>query len=252
MNSSIKPEVGALDTSKGVAIYSPVVLRFLYDRFVLGVYFPYAWRCPTRTELIPFFKNNVSPEALLSSTPHATQRRLLDIGVGTGYFLEKAPLNKVSDLVLVDLNPNCLDAASARARKAHPYLTCSTIQADFLAPGGLPLDSVGGNKFDAISVMLLLHCLPGPSSCKVSALVNLKHLLKEDNGVLFGATILGQGFPHNLFGRFLMWWHNSRGIFDNREDDVASFVKPLQNAFEDVRYRVVGTVLLFEARGPKV
>ncbi|KAJ7673556.1 hypothetical protein B0H17DRAFT_1208373 [Mycena rosella] len=152
-------------------------------------------------------------------------------------------------LTLVDLNPSCLDAASARVRKAHLHLNCTTVHADFLAPDSLSPSSLG--TFDAISAMLLLHCLPGPPSRKAVALVRLRHILRKENGVLFGATILGQGIRHNLFGRFLMWLFNRRGIFDNREDHAKSFVEPLEEAFDEVKWRIVGAMLLFEARGPR-
>ncbi|KAJ7475896.1 hypothetical protein FB451DRAFT_1339044 [Mycena latifolia] len=142
------------DVERGAAAYSPTALRF-YDRIVLGLYFSYAWRCPTKTQLIPFFKANSTPTS--SDSTHS--RRLLDIGVGTGFFLEHAQLASGSSLTL--------------------------------------------GPFDAISVMLLLHCVPGPPSRKAAAC-----------GVLFGVTILGKGVTHNLFGRLLMWWHNRTGIFD--------------------------------------
>ncbi|KAJ7433720.1 S-adenosyl-L-methionine-dependent methyltransferase [Mycena latifolia] len=234
------------EKSKGAAVYSHTALRF-YDRVVLGPCFSYAWRCPTKTQLIPFFKTNTTPTS--SDSTHS--RRLLDIGVGTGFFLEHAHLTSVSSLTLVDLNPNCLEVASARARRAHPRIDCSTVLADFLTPDGLA-SRVGEGPFDAISVMLLLHCLPGPPSRKAAALVRLKNLLTKESGVLFGATILGKGVTHNLFGRLLMWWLNSKGIFDNREDEVTSFVAPLEEAFDEVKWRIVGKVLLFEAKGPRV
>ncbi|KAL1633629.1 hypothetical protein SLS56_002777 [Neofusicoccum ribis] len=254
MDTSTKAKAEKAGTLKGVAFYTPTVLRLLYDRLVLGLYFSYAWRCPTKTEPIPFFNANSFPTEHTNgpSTDSSPPRALLDIGVGTGYFLKHSPLTSINHLTLVDLNPTCLDAAAARARKAHPSITCSTVYADFLAPDGLSASSVGEAKFDAISVMLLLHCLPGPPSRKAAALIRLRGLLKKDGGVLFGATILGQGVTHNVFGRFLMWLHNRRGIFGNREDAAKSFVEPLEEALEDVRWRLVGRVLLFEARGPVV
>ncbi|KAL1626847.1 hypothetical protein SLS56_006664 [Neofusicoccum ribis] len=252
MAHSTKTKPDDPDTTKGVAAYSPSFLSLLYDRLVLGLYISYAWRCPTKTQLLPFFIANSSPAdhptKASPTTDSSPPRRLLDIGVGTGYFLEHAPLTSLTSLTLIDLNSNCLDAATARVHKAHPHLACSTVQADFLAP--LPAAVGADGKFDAISVMLLLHCVPGPPSRKAAALVALKGLLKAD-GVLFGSTVLGQGVRHNLLGRFLMWWHNRAGIFTNRDDAAKSFVEPLQDAFDDVKWRVVGATLLFEARGPR-
>ncbi|KAF2137120.1 uncharacterized protein K452DRAFT_279123 [Aplosporella prunicola CBS 121167] len=237
-----KADRGTLsDTSAGAAVYSPLLLRFIYDHLVLGLYMALAWCCPTRSILLPFFQAHASPA-----------RRVLDIGVGTGYFPARATLPNVNELVLVDLNPHCLDEAGGRARKAHPGLAVRTAKGDFLARRGLQAAEVtrGGEKFDAISVMLLLHCLPGPTARKAAALVRVgRQLLEAERGVLFGATILGKGVEQNAFGRFLMWWHNAVGVFDNWGDDVEGFVGPLEEAFETVRWRVVGRVLLFEARG---
>lgn len=222
----------------------PILLRHVYDR-ALSLVCAYAWRCPKKTELVPFFDVNSSPPD--ASSP----RRHLDIGVGTGFFLESAPFHNVSHIALSDLNPDCLEAAAARARRAHPSLSCETVQADFLAPDALSADKFDNTKFDAVSVMLLLHCLPGPPPPKATALVRLKHLLAED-GVLFGATVLGSGVKHNLFGRLILWWFNRKGFFGNSDDEAASFVEPLEEAFTSVNWGVVGTVLLFHARGPKL
>lgn len=236
------------DTSAGVAAYSSIFLRFLYDHLVLGLYCSFAWRCPSRPILINFFSSHVSTPSTADLRGRA--RRILDIGVGTGYFLEHAPLANVSDVVLVDLNVNCLERTAPRVQAAHKHVKCMPVQADFLQPGNnLSAEALGGS-FDAVSVMLLLHCLPGPPARKAAALAALRHLVEPQNGVLFGATILGDGVGHNAFGRFLMRWHNSVGIFDNRADDVDAFVGPLKEAFRDVKCRVEGAMLLFEARDP--
>lgn len=48
-----------------------------------------------------------------------------------------------------------------------------------------------------------------------------------------------------------MFYQNLLRIFDNRADAAPAFVTALQNAFEDVKWELVGTVLLFEARRPR-
>ncbi|GME62537.1 putative methyltransferase type 12 protein [Neofusicoccum parvum] len=232
------------DTSAGAALYFSWILRFVYDRLVLGLYCKYAWGCPTFTKLTGFYNGNVE-----ASVSRSSSHRILDVGVGTGFFLEHAPLNQTEDIVLVDLNTNCLDTAAARTRKAHPHTHCATVHADVLADQPLSSDDLGG-QFDAISVMLLLHCLPGPPARKAAALIRLRSLLDEDRGVLFGTTVLGKGVKHNMLGRLIMAWHNSIGVFDNYDDEAQSFIRPLQEAFKSVKWSVVGTMLLFEARDP--
>lgn len=98
--------------------------------------------------------------------------------------------------------------------------------------------------------MFLLHCVPGPAARKAEGLQRLAPLLKDD-GVLFGTTILGKGVQHNFFGNFLMKAYNNVGSFQNWDDDAESIVQPLRETFADVKFEVVGTVLLFEARKPR-
>lgn len=239
------------DTSAGVAAYSSTFLRFVYDYLVLGLYCSFAWRCAARPTLIDFFSSHVRPDpSSPASTNKSTPRRILDIGVGTGYFLEQAPLADVGEVVLVDLNNNCLERTAPRVLAAHPHVKCVPVQADFLQPGGRLSPEALGGTFDSVSAMLLLHCLPGPPARKAAALVALRHLVEPEAGVLFGATILGDSVGHGVMGRFLMSWHNSAGIFDNRADDAESFVGPLKEAFRDVKWRVEGAMLLFEAKSP--
>jgi hypothetical protein len=90
----------------GQAVYSPMVLR-TYDSIVLGLSNRFLWRCPT-AELLRLYDRNVS-------------ERHLDVGVGTGYFLDKSrwPVAKPA-ITLLDLNPNCLTMASRRIRRFTP------------------------------------------------------------------------------------------------------------------------------------
>jgi SAM-dependent methyltransferase len=239
-------------TSAGAAVYTPLVLNYIYDHLVHGFYCYYIWRCSS-AKLRTFFSGHVSQATASSSS--STQRptpRILDIGVGTGYLLEHAPIAEDTEVVLADLNPSCLEMARSRLVRTHPGVVCETVVADFLDPDhrGLldnPLASAG---FDVVSVMLLLHCLPGPPARKAKALVGLRRLLRPD-GILLGATILGRGVRHGLVGKFIMFWHNLLGVFGNYEDDAQSFLEPLQKEFESVKWQLCGTMLLFEAKGPK-
>lgn len=257
----------AHDTAAGSAIYTPAFLRFLYDWGILGFYCTYAWSSPA-ARLAAFFDRNVSSAV---RTAHARGRgpRILDVGVGTGYFPGRCkPLSKAAaagvgadgcDLVLADLNPDCLAAASERVAR-ELGLASRTVRADFLeadaqAPLALTRERVGAGAagedgFDAVACMFLLHCVPGPPARKAEALIRLGALLGED-GVLFRVTILGKGVTHNLLGRWLMLMHNLVGIFDNRLDDVSGLMGPLHDAFESVQWEIVGRTVFFEARHPK-
>lgn len=214
-------------TEKGVIIYSRPFLA-IYDWWVLGIVCTFAWRCKTIKQLVPYFQRNVGKE-------------LLDIGVGTGYYLSHANLAADVGVTLVDLNQNSLDVAKAQLGREGTECWVH----DITKP--LPMKK----RFDSMSMFYLLHCMPGPVENKTAIFAHLKHHLTSD-GVLFGATILGRGVRHNLFGRFLMYALNQNCIFDNRGDSEAAIVEALREHFHIVDARVVGTILMFKGEKPKV
>ncbi|KAJ0123077.1 methyltransferase domain-containing protein [Diaporthe amygdali] len=246
-------------TAAGAAVYSPVFLNIVYDRLVLGLYCTYVWRCPAAIIEHLYQKLLQQPESGLD--PRSNNIRILDIGVGTGYFVANTdPLSEDTSVTLFDLNPACLETASARCRAAHPGVEVRTVCGDFLAPASSDIRSNSihtllpptQSRFTHIFTTMLLHCLPGPPSRKAAALCSLAQHVEPKNGVLAGVTILGKGVRHSLMGRFIMFWHNALGMFDNAQDDVMEIIRPLEDVFVDVQWRVVGTILLFEARGPKL
>lgn len=218
---------GAPDSAPGAAVYSiPLMLRFFYDHFVLGISSSYIWRAAIDTVQLPFFRKRASSDHL-------------DIGVGTGYYLANANFPADASVTLCDLNPDSL--ATARRRILH--LKTDSIHHDIFKP--LPTDK----KYASISLMYLFHCLPGPPGRKASIFGHLKRNLQE-GGVLFGSTVLGKGVEHNLAGRTLMKAYNGMGTFGNCDDSADVFLKELKLHFDDVDARIEGVVLLFTARGP--
>ena len=208
---------------------------YIYDFWVLCISSSFAWRCSTWNILIPFFKSHVG-------------RQHLDIGVGTGYFPTKAG-DTIETLTLVDLNPNCLSMASRRI----PQLKngTNTIIADALQPGMLPSSLPQSlRSYDSISLMYLIHTLPGPPGNKLQIFCNVKPYLKE-KGIVFGSTILGKDVYHNLFAMLLRWVYNRIGLFDNLADGKDELLKALTSEFEKVEVEVIGCVLLFVASQPR-
>ncbi len=152
----------------GQAVYSPTVLS-VYDIVVLGISNRWLWRCPT-PGLIDLYNRNI-------------KARHLDIGVGTGYFLDHAtwPVSR-PDITLLDLNSNSLAAA---ARRIVPLRAqdCRRGCAEAAAPAGrcAPFQSVG--------LCYLLHCLPGSIPEKAAVFDHIKPFVASGTRV-FGATIL--------------------------------------------------------------
>lgn len=214
-----------IDTESGAAVYSPLTLA-LYDVWVLRISNRFAWQCSTRNVLLPFFNRHVG-------TQH------LDVGVGTGFYLAKADLPDTADITLMDLNTSSLAAAKRRVDRAATQI----VRHDVMQPWPNPA------RFDSISLFYLLHCLPSTLTDKARVFANLKPHLKPE-GVLFGATILGDRAGHNGFGRTLMNVYNRKGIFSNRHDDVPGLKSALSAHFEQVDITVEGKVALFTARRP--
>ncbi|MEZ4728190.1 MAG: class I SAM-dependent methyltransferase [Caldilineaceae bacterium] len=208
----------------GAAAYNKVVLA-LYDWYVIAFSNTMAWRCPSR-RLLDFYNQ------------HITDRHL-DVGVGTGYFLDRCrfPVAQPT-LALLDLNPNSLAVTAKRLQRYRPTTQIGNVL-DPVAMAEAPFASIGLNY--------LLHCLPGTMTSKAIAFQHLRPLLQEQ-GHVFGATILGQGVQHNLLGRKLMQIYNAKGIFGNGEDTAPALERALAAHFSHHTIAVVGCVALFVGR----
>src|SRR5262245_6971850 len=154
----------AADVARGQRIYTPFVLR-AYDVFVLGFSNRFAWRCP-------------SPRMLEQYDRHLG-RRHLDVGVGTGWYLDHStwPVDQPA-ITLLDLNENSLSTAARRLARYAPR----EVRANVLDP--LPL---GDERFESVAANYLLHCLPGPLESKAATLAANVRPFLEAGGVLFGS-----------------------------------------------------------------
>jgi SAM-dependent methyltransferase len=196
--------------------------RFLriYDALVLGFFTRVVWRCP--------------PRHIASLYARHTGRRHLDVGPGTGYFLKRAPATE--RLMLLDPNTEVLAYAARRLADRAP----ATLAADVRAP--IPVEE----RFDSVALSFVLHCLPGPMEAKAPAIESVAAVLEPD-GVLFGATVLGDERLHNRFSASMLRANNRRGIFDNLGDTEAGLRSILSASFDEVEIRVIGSVALFTA-----
>ncbi|KAJ2965528.1 hypothetical protein NQ176_g10573 [Zarea fungicola] len=224
--------------NSGSAIYSPFLLRCIYNLWVLWISNSYSWCCPTNSVLLPFFRSSMGP-------------RHLDLGVGTGYYPAASIKDgaQCTELTLLDMNLNSLQAAKRRvlAAAGQDKVRVRTVLAS--ATETLPFSS--GEKFDSVSMFYLLHCLSGPPEDKTRVFDVVRAHVAAD-GVAVGATILGEDVSINWFARRLMQTYNGDAkIFDNWRDSQNIFHDGLCRNFEDVDSWVVGQVMLFRARRPR-
>jgi len=205
----------------GQAVYTKSMLK-VYDLFVLGFSNRLIWRCPSR-HILALYNRSVTSNHL-------------DVGVGTGFFLDRCRFPTDRPRVgLMDLNPGCLEATSKRIARYRPEI----YRANVLEP--IPFDN---SKFDSIGLNYLLHCLPGTIQTKALVFQHLKSLLNP-GGVMFGATLLHGGVRRNAAARKLMAFYNSKGIFTNHQDDLDGLREVLSFHLTAVQVEVVGCAALF-------
>ena len=213
------------DVEAGQRVYTPLTLR-AYDLVVLGFSNRFVWRCRS-SRMLERYDRYVGP-------------RHLDVGVGTGWFLDHCswPV-EAPHITLLDLNENSLTTAAERIRRFAP----ATTRANVLDPVDL-----GDARFDSIGANYLFHCLPGTLEQKATTVLSNLRPYLASGGVFFGSTILGRGVEHNLLGRRLMRLYNRKGIFSNLEDDQRGLELGLATQLADVEIEVVGAVALFAGR----
>lgn len=216
--------VSAEQVEAGQAVYSQRTLA-VYDWVVLGISNRLIWKCPTR-RLEEHYNRHVTANHL-------------DVGVGTGYFLDRCRFPSPTPRVaLMDLNANALAFASRRVARYRP----ETYRRNVLAP-----ITVDAQRFDSVGINYLLHCLPGSIESKSVVFDHLEALMNP-NAVLFGSTLLQGGVSRSGLAKRLMGVYNKKGIFSNVHDDLDGLKRNLAGRFRDVSVEVVGCAALFSGR----
>ena len=209
---------------KGQAGYNPVLLG-IYDAWVLKFMAPTVWKMPV-PPVVELYRRHLSS-------------RHLDVGPGTGYFIEKAAPPAGTEITLLDPNRHVLEHASRRLESMAP----TTVEADVMKP--LPVDG----PFDSAALSFVLHCLRDPMTNKAAAVRNVADVFTP-KGVLFGGTVLGAEASHTRPARAFLWAANKQGGFDNLDDTVDGLHEILGASFRDVEVEVVGSAALFSATTP--
>ena len=218
MPSQIDQEVLA-----GQACYTKSTLT-AYDFLVLGVSNRFIWKCPTH-HLLKLYNTHISSNHM-------------DIGVGTGYFLDRCTIPSNPNIVLVDLNANSLEKTACRIRRHHP----TVYRRNVLEP--LELEE---RDFDSIGMNYLLHCLPGDLHTKGIVFDHIADYLNS-GGTVFGSTLLHEGVYRGVLAKRLMEFYNTKGIFCNRQDNLDSLQIELASRFCEIHVEVIGCTALLWAR----
>jgi ubiquinone/menaquinone biosynthesis C-methylase UbiE len=211
------------DANKDIEVYSDFLLK-IYDYFVLSFCCPLIWRC-SKEKILTLYNKNIS-------------NNHLDIGVGTGYFLDKCHFTAKPKITLLDLSENCLKVTTKRIARYQPQ----SIQADIFQD--LPF---GEMQFDSIGLNYLIHCLPGTIRDKSKIFENINPSLSP-NGKIFGATVLGKDVKLGFVANKLMKTYNKHQIFCNLEDDLTGLKEVLSEHYSKVEVKMSGAVALFSAQ----
>jgi hypothetical protein len=213
------------EVERAHAIYTKGNLA-IYDWWVLGLSNAWVWHCPT-DRLLDLYRSHLTPNHL-------------EVGVGTGYFPAKTMPGSHSRLALLDINRNCLEKASKRLAAFRPEVH----QANVLEPLNLR-----GTRFDSIAVNYVLHCLPGRLDQKAPTVFDHLIPLLEEDGVIFGATLLGQDIQRPLLARLMMALYNRKGVFSNTQDSLGGLMEALSARFRTFNVEVRGCVVIFWGKG---
>ncbi len=205
----------------GHDVYTKLTLS-VYDAWVLGITNSFIWKCPSYN-LLELYNKHISSNHL-------------DIGVGTGLFLDRCKFPVINPrIALMDINHDSLEVASQRIKRYNPEVYLRNV----FEP--IQFDS---HTFDSIGMNYLLHCLPGTMQTKEAVFQHIKTLLNF-GGVIFGSTVLGEGVERNVFAKSLMAIYNKKGIFSNKHDCVKDLKEILERHFSRTSVNVIGCVALF-------
>lgn len=204
-------------------VYTPRNLA-IYDKLVLGLFCSLVWRCPAR-EMRRLYDTCVG-------SCH------LDIGPGTGYFLDRCHFPTVQpEITLLDLNAECLKVSVKRLARYRPAIC----QANLMYPLPLP-----PHHFDSAGMNLVLHTIPGGWEGKGVVFKHVAEVLRP-GGMVFGTTVLAEGVPMNRLTRKLLLAQHERANFQNQGDDPEGLRRQLARHFAESHVVTRGTVAIFKA-----
>lgn len=212
-----------LSTRLGQLFFS-TMSHHLYDLGLYRFVSPFIWRCSTK-RLMDNYVENIS-------------HNHLEIGVGSGYFLEHTLCaDFLQRLVLLDLNRRCLSKSEKRLRAFAPRMRHHNILS--------PLDR-SETKHSSVGMNYVLHCIPGAFSTNERIFTHI-HSVLEDGGVFFGATLLKHPAREGALSWLFMKLLSVTGIFNNAQHTQADLQHTLASTFRKVEISIVGCAAVFRA-----
>ncbi len=206
-------------------IYSDTGLH-VYDTLVMDVLARHAWGCPPE-RFVAFYREHLRPN-------HA------DIGVGTGYCLDRCTPGPTSRLALIDLRSSCLEHCARRLERFRPEI--------FVRDAREPIQ-IDTRRFDSIGLGGLLHSLPGDLRSN-GVVFDAIAPIAAPGAVVFGYTLVRDGVERSLRRRLVHRLLNGLRIIDNRDDRMVDLAAELGRRFSDCRLELVGSVAFFSAIVP--
>lgn len=214
-------------TPDSIKAYTKPGLSF-YDPLIMGLLVRYVWGCDSSI-LVDHYREHVSSN-------HA------DIGVGTGYCLDKCGFDRPDPrIALIDLQPNCLAYAAHRLARYRPQT--------YLRDVWEPMLDVPEPRFDSIALGGILHCLSGDLRKKSAVLDNIAPLTKGGTKI-FGYSLVRDEVDSHFSRRITHRFLNGIRVIDNRDDMVADLERALHERYIDCQVELAGCMALFSAIVP--
>lgn len=212
----------------GIKVYSALGLG-VYDALIMGAVTRYVWNCPSDV-FVGHYRQNV-------------RRNHADIGVGTGYCLDRCGLAPGrTRLALIDLQPNCLDFAARRLARYRPEKHVW----DACNPDRYPLDGI--ERFDSVALGGILHCLPGDMAQKARVFDALRAICNP-GATVFGYTLVNDAIARRRSRRLVCRLFHRLGVVNFGGDSRAALERELSARFADYELELVGCFAFFTTEG---
>lgn len=210
----------------GIKAYSKVSLSF-YDPFVIRGLAPCVWNC-SPADILDHYREHVTAN-------HA------DIGVGTGYFLDRCDFGQREPrIALIDLQPASLAHATRRLARYRPEI--------YVRDARTPL--VGIPAFDSICLGGILHCLPGYGLQQKSAALRALKPIAHPGTKVFGYTLVSDHIRENWRRTLTHCCLRRLRVVNFANDRIDDLANILRAQFIDSKVEPVGCFAFFSAVVP--